>query len=83
MPAGNTFGESMNAVIPAGTLRTGRGYDIGWRVQPNNTGMNYLEIWLPPAPAARAERALDLTLTAPDGAPCQASAALQLDLSAP
>ncbi len=83
MPAGNTFGESMNAVIPAGTLRTGRGYDIGWRVQPNNTGMNYLEIWLPAAQAGQSGARLDLTLTAPDGAPCQASAALQLDLSAP
>lgn len=48
MPAGNDFLSSLHGTITPDLL-TGDdcGFDIPWRLQPNDRTSNYLEIWLP------------------------------------
>ncbi|CAM5200150.1 putative protein OS=Bosea thiooxidans OX=53254 GN=ARD30_24080 PE=4 SV=1 [Bosea thiooxidans] len=48
MPAGNDFLSSLHGEITPDQLSgDDRGFDIPWRLQPNDRTSNYLEIWLP------------------------------------
>jgi len=48
MPAGNDFLSSLHGEITPDLLSgDDRGFDIPWRLQPNDRTSNYLEVWLP------------------------------------
>ena len=67
LPAGNNYLQRIHAKLKFGTANT---LATTWRIQPDDLAPNYLEIWLPEAPAGSATppQRVTLTLTAPGGA---------------
>ncbi|CAH1665847.1 conserved hypothetical protein [Hyphomicrobiales bacterium] len=65
MPAGNDFLSSLHGEITPDLLSGhDRGFDIPWRLQPNDRTSNYLEIWLP---QGAIPDGVSITITDPKG----------------
>lgn len=87
MPAGNDFLSSLHGEITPDQLSgDDRGFDIPWRLQPNDRTSNYLEIWL--SQGAVPDR-VSITITDPvgrvtyDGPISEGSSARHVDLMPP